>query len=475
MQIVDRGMGVATVSLLVKQGLRNTSLTRTGDGRVQGRAFATRALPVLQATIDVESIPNYEDLFRLLMSMWARLRPAAPSLEDLVGQVHKDFHQAIEGARKTCFPKSRPCDDYFHLRHNERAMSAKCRTTELVGGRWVKTHYDWVRAALELVRFAPTIHLFSAVWRGLLSRLEAMAEADLASWLRGFQRDGQTAVPASLSFVGFWAGIHGLQHGTASGSESAEALHSPWQAHMKKMGMKSSIAQVLAFMQRLYIGWAEDFGWATEEALCGTPNGTDPSLLNGAVLGRCGRITAVALSKRDAAETYLVDGGDTAGCTVAIVASDKDTPLDLANARAGIASLRASPVDVEARLIESGVLFHGDGVPAPQLSASKYRKIFNDVAYVERTASRSGDDARTVRLVCTCSVSCMHAQCEHMLFAESLPHWGVPPMRSFAELPLRRPTGRKPGSTTTPRGKAAAKRRAEASLTPRPRTKRRRH
>ena len=60
---VPGGMGVATLSLLVKDGLRNTNLCHQETGRVQGRAHTTHAMPFLQATMRQESEQNYASLF----------------------------------------------------------------------------------------------------------------------------------------------------------------------------------------------------------------------------------------------------------------------------------------------------------------------------------------------------------------------------------------------------------------------------
>ena len=50
MKVLEGGAGVATLSLLVKDGLRCTDLN-LGAGRVQGKAFTSRAMPFVQATM----------------------------------------------------------------------------------------------------------------------------------------------------------------------------------------------------------------------------------------------------------------------------------------------------------------------------------------------------------------------------------------------------------------------------------------
>lgn len=165
---------------------------------------------------------------------------------------------------------------------------------------------------------------------------------------------------------------------------------------MAKFGGRSSIPEVLALMQRLYQGWAEDFDWRKSDPLSMTPSSTDPSLLNGVALARSGRIPAVELSKRDASLTYLVAGAGTEDCTVAIVSHAKAVPLDTDSARAGIAILRGRAEDVEALLLESDILFLDEGNASPQLKLSSYKKIFDNIAYIERARCKSLEGERSL-------------------------------------------------------------------------------
>ena len=48
------GWVVLTCSVLVKDKLRRTSLGRSGGRKVQGNAFTTHALPLLQAMTNIE-------------------------------------------------------------------------------------------------------------------------------------------------------------------------------------------------------------------------------------------------------------------------------------------------------------------------------------------------------------------------------------------------------------------------------------
>ena len=176
MKVLDRGAGVATVSLLVKDGLRCADVG-AGAGRVQGRAFTTRAVPFLQATMHQETTANYVRLFRVAAELWEACHPSRPPLRECVRQLRKDFAPSIETARQEVFPNSRPCDDWFHFK-------SRCKKLELKGGRCCKVNADWLMACLEDVRLAPTLPVFSEAWGGMLKRLEAMDEGTVQAWLR---------------------------------------------------------------------------------------------------------------------------------------------------------------------------------------------------------------------------------------------------------------------------------------------------
>lgn len=102
------GWGVLTASFLVRDQLRNTSLAKIGGKRIQGKAFTSHAAPVLQAIIQVENIENIHQFFITLKRLWAIVCPRRPELEQCVLQVHKDYHPAIEHARRKHFSNQEP-------------------------------------------------------------------------------------------------------------------------------------------------------------------------------------------------------------------------------------------------------------------------------------------------------------------------------------------------------------------------------
>ena len=109
------GWGVITASIAVRDQLRYTTLGRSEGRRIQARAYTSHAEPVLQAIINVEDTQNISQFFETLKRLWARVVPQRPELAKCITQVHKDYHPALEAARKEHFPRSRPINDFFHL------------------------------------------------------------------------------------------------------------------------------------------------------------------------------------------------------------------------------------------------------------------------------------------------------------------------------------------------------------------------
>ena len=98
-------VGCLTVSFLVKDRLRRPTVARGPQGRVQGYVFTSHAAPALQAMLHVEELENIVQVLVTLKQEWAIAKPLAAPLESMVVQVHKDYHPALENARKRCFGK----------------------------------------------------------------------------------------------------------------------------------------------------------------------------------------------------------------------------------------------------------------------------------------------------------------------------------------------------------------------------------
>ena len=71
--------------------------------------------------------------------------------------MHRDFASGLESARKVGFPKSRPCDDHFHLRQKKSETKSHLSRLSVVSGSFQKTPLEWLRAVLGTLRLLPPI------------------------------------------------------------------------------------------------------------------------------------------------------------------------------------------------------------------------------------------------------------------------------------------------------------------------------
>lgn len=103
MKVMDRGLGVATLSSLVKDQLRMTHLAKLGKGcRTQSRFWTSHAVPLLQAGFHAETKPSYIRLFQTCCNLWGTRPPRRQPLQERHSlQTHKDFHPSIEEARRS--------------------------------------------------------------------------------------------------------------------------------------------------------------------------------------------------------------------------------------------------------------------------------------------------------------------------------------------------------------------------------------
>lgn len=274
MKVAHHGYGVATFALLTKDKLRKTSLAGPA-GRTQALAPTSHALPIAQAIVHQETDMNYQRLFRKVDELWQASKPGRTPLADMEFQLHKDFKKEIESARIACFPKSRACDDFFHWSQKQHTtMATKCQQVVLKGGKWVKKALPWALAAVRVLRMLPTLPLLSDVWHALLQRLEADDEPHLVGWLRTYERPVPSALAAryasssQFTYVSFWSGLHGTVPGSGSGSQPAEAMHSPWQRQLTALGGAGSVGHVLTVMQNLYKEhWQNWYNFSSAAAL----------------------------------------------------------------------------------------------------------------------------------------------------------------------------------------------------------------
>ena len=183
---MERGWVVVSVAPLTKDCVRNTALVNhtTGASRtVQGPAMTTRARTVLQAVVENDHLGHHAvALLQALCDRWFQLR--GESLAPKVKQLHKDFADGFEHARKQLFPQSRAVDCSFHFLEKSKTVAAKCRQLAHVRGTYVKQHYDFVMNTCHTLREAPTGALFSVLWQSFLARLSFLGEDTAAQYLR---------------------------------------------------------------------------------------------------------------------------------------------------------------------------------------------------------------------------------------------------------------------------------------------------
>ena len=135
------GWNVATVGFLVKDRLRYTTLHREfvdagekgeKEKKVQGQAFTSHLLPLVQALI----FPSDErGHIRLLEAVGRVVRRIRPDLlwPQCVKTLNKDYAKGIEDARQVALPHSRPGNDFPHLLRRDGTLSKKCRVRALKG------------------------------------------------------------------------------------------------------------------------------------------------------------------------------------------------------------------------------------------------------------------------------------------------------------------------------------------------------
>ena len=436
MKVLDRGMGVATLSLLVKDELRATHLTRACKGsRTMGRAWVAHGLPLLQAIFHAETKPNYVALFKTTCDVWRAHTQHQPLLQNITGlQIHKDFHASIEEARNEVFPLSRACDDFFHFSEKTHTtMQAKCQHVSLQRGKYIKTHLQFAKDIIAILRFVPTLTLFSWLWQAFLATLRNLGEGILADWLKTYERPlpaqfASENVGPDIVYVSFWVGFEGIIPGMGSGSQPAEAIHAAWQRELMQLGGKGSINHCLHVLQNLYTQhWKSWYNWGAMKPLTCIPSVQDPQLVNGAAVRRAGRTPAIDFFRLPRETVYTVCRS--AGVSwVAVASNAKTSPLNR-GAAARVLQLLQQPNTLSRRSLPD--LFDSSG----NLSLQSLRFHFQDIVYAKMTPTEQ---------LCSCPASAMHLQCEHTTFLRSLEleNFPVPPL-ILADLPKQHQPGRK--------------------------------
>ena len=444
MKVLDRGMGVATLSLLVKDALRPTHLPRGPGGcRTQSRAWTSHGLPIVQAVFHAETKPNYIRLFQKICDLWASRQPRrSPLQEQLTLQIHKDFHPSIEEARLQVLPLSRACDDFFHLKQKSlTTMQAKCKQVIHRKGKYIKKNLGFALDTLEILRLVPTLPLFSWLWKAFLATLGSLGEPELANYLKSYERvlPAQFAcqmLPDDIVYVSFWIGFDGIISGSGSGSEPAEALHSSWQRELSQLGGRGNINHGLQVLQQLYTQhWKDWYKWGDSSSLSFAPVSQDPQLINGTALVRAGRTPAAHLNKLPRDTLYILHPCANLSW-VAFASAARTSPLNCAVARK-VLHVLLHPETLTAHSLPD--LFAADGT----LSLESLRFHFESIVYLK---------IKSTSILCSCLAAAMHAQCEHSTFLRScsLPNFSSPAL-NLSTVPANKKGGRKKASNLPPR------------------------
>ena len=203
-------------------------------------------------------------------------------------------------------------------------------------------------------------------------------------------------------------------------------------------------------MQRLYNRWSSAYDWAQTRPISPLPDKLDQGLLNGATLARAGRSTAFDFHKVSSSQTVHIvfpqmDGSDIVAMSRSLTVRNS---LQEDIAKAGGRILVAKGCEVKALLQDACILYmptdNGEQSALLSLSLAAYRSHFMDTVHVW---SRCHNVCHEWSLpLCTCEAHSLHAQCEHVVFVESLELASKPASRSFHDLPERRRGGRPRGS-----------------------------
>ena len=236
------GAVIASVGILCGSPTpRNTMLDRdSSGGRLQTELRTNTVELLIRAYMDNETTDNWVRFFELLREITQK--EFGHALKPRVLQVHADFSDAIEAAR-------RPTRDYPHMMRAVTGTLSK------------KLRQDWQSRTLQVLRstrFLPTAELFSAVWKVFLQELQDAGQSAIATHLKKeyIQEVSKDVLEKRLAlreaplaertllWGDFWAGLLCSHPGSATGTQTMEAFHSFWA--------KKHPTQILQSMQALY-------------------------------------------------------------------------------------------------------------------------------------------------------------------------------------------------------------------------------
>ena len=276
-KISTSGAVIATVGIMAtSRTARNTTADRTTlQTRTQLQLRTSTVLPIMQAYMEGESTENWTQVFETLITLVKS--EFKFDLRDCVLQVHADFNDSIEAARRQVFSKSRPANDYPHMMRAAQSTLGK------------KTTPQWrqrVLHALRCTRHLPTLELFNSVWKAFFQELRAHELTSVISYLekeyvfkasvenlrRQYGLRSSPDMPKMLFWSGCWVGVLGIHPGSATGAQTIEAFHSFWQKQVQRQA-RAAPTKILEVMQTLFDGpWKT---WVQNDA------GREFRLLNG--------------------------------------------------------------------------------------------------------------------------------------------------------------------------------------------------
>ena len=481
------GHGVATLSILGKDKLRNTTLAKINGKRVQGRAFTTHANPWLQAVLHSEAEDNFVQFFHTAEQVWEQVAPEKPPLRSCLVQLHKDYAPAIEGARLQVFPAARPVNDFFHFLEHQSTVESKLSNTITQASRFVKRDFGWIMHAVHTLRHLPTLDLYSQLWGGCLKRLRHILKEPLAAdylgaeghatytlrktcaelWEKYGLRTVEDDSEVEMLFSPHWSGLSGILHGTDCGDQPQEAMHSPWEEQLKVLGKDAEGMHVLPVMQELYKTWETEFQWNARISVHSSPPATDPALLNGAALEAAGRTCAITFWSLQKSKQIHVIADIGEHTQVIAMIRQAECTFEL-QAAAGIRMLFAKGVALRNMLQTHGLLedmphFDDTSIVSSCTRVSQVRRFFHDTCYVCVSTVPAFPFPACPNGHCTCAMSSRYGDCEHAEYVRMLSLRVRAATISGDNVPTQQKRGRKKGPVTA-RSKARAMARSITSV-----------
>ena len=135
MKVLTRGWSIISLGMISKKNRRETTFARdVGQGKcVQRKGTVCAFHPIVQAIAHTESQETYEKVFTTFMDLCDR-GPSSTDAPLHTIQLHKDFAESAQKARRTLMPHARPMNDWAHfLRKVQRRLPKKTGSSSAFG------------------------------------------------------------------------------------------------------------------------------------------------------------------------------------------------------------------------------------------------------------------------------------------------------------------------------------------------------